>query len=146
MLEELKSIDWPAFEEAIFGLSPLPVVDVIAEHRRGSDNAIPIFKWLLDAVPNGTFLKRVRDVGKLQFRFALGDGENDWPVWTFTDSREIFSAKSEYTVGGQTITLSPPDLFGFIHCEGKNKEQYLENIRCRPNPGATVDSSGLRGR
>ena len=130
-VKELRGVDWEALEEAILGLSPTPVLEVNVEHRGDSDYAVEIFKWLLDVVPKESILKRARNTEKLKLQFAVADGKNAWNLWTYTDSRDILSATSEYTVGETKLNLSPPDVFGLMLCDEENRDQYLNDVRRR---------------
>lgn len=130
-LDELQSLDWSAFEEAILGLSPTPILEVNVESRGDSDHAVQIFKWLLDVIPKESILKRARSTGKLKLQFAVADGKKDWNLWTYTDSRDILSAQAEYMVGDAKVNLSPPDIFGLMLCEVEDRDKYLNDVRYR---------------
>lgn len=140
VLKELQTLDWSTFEDAILAIHPTPVLEIAVEHRGGGDSAVQIFKWLLDAVPKGAILKRARSEGKLKLQFAVADGRKEWDLWTYTDSRDVLSAPSEYKIGEEKVTLAPPDVFGLMLCEEENRDKYLDIVRST-STGNTVEEN-----
>lgn len=140
-IDELKNLDWAAFEEATLSFDPAPLVEFNVENTEGEeDRAKDIFRWLLDVVPKRSIMAQTQTVGRLALRFAIFGSRKEFRKFHYITSQEILSAQSEYILDNKKVVLTPPDVFGLMVCDENKKEEFFRNI------GNTSDATPAEAR
>lgn len=97
----VRCMDWERFQRTLLELDAVPVLVV------RSSNA-DAFKWLLEAVTQDAILAPAKYSGRLELR---------WSSVALNEEIDVLAMRSQYTVAGTVIHLSPVQRFELILCK-----------------------------